>query len=210
MHTSTLALPNSELGQYDIIERNRKQLRMWRIKRVSKPNVLPQTNDIEINDFRPDQITGITYDKSIALVRINCPANGCNDKWITEVFQALGEFGVTFDMVSIQPRQISFTVDNRLIDRVNNCFVKFECYPEIVAECVRFSVQRGGGQPLLNTITVVAETMAQINIPLLRLAESYGLIEALIESRYINEAQKNLEKRFRMHVAPSGPGISKT
>ncbi|SMD01394.1 hypothetical protein SAMN04488500_118100 [Sporomusa malonica] len=201
MHVSTLSVRTNELEQYSNIERNPKQLRMCRTKRVAKLSALPQSTDVEINDSLADQITSITYDKAIALIRVNCPTPECTDNWVMNVLQAVGACGVACDLVSIQPRQLSFTIHNRLLEEVQGCFEQLECYPEVVTECVRLSIRCIGGQPLLNTITAVTETIAQGNIPLLRLAESYGLIEVLIEARYISEVKRNLEKRFRVQNA---------
>ncbi|HWR42981.1 hypothetical protein [Sporomusa sp.] len=169
------------------------------VKKVSHSITIPVSNAVEINDAKEDQIISIAYDKSVALIRINCPGLD-GDDWVIEVFTALKECSTAFDMVSIQPHQVSFTVKSGLVDTVYDSLEKLEFHPESVADCVRLSVRGSCGQPLLSTITAVAETLAQFNIPILRLAESYGLIEVLIEAEYISEARKALAKRFNVYI----------
>lgn len=209
VRVSTLTVHPNELERYNRVEKKPKQLRMCCTKRVVKLGALARHTDVEVNDSMIDQVTNITYDKSIALVKINCPAPEWADNWVMKAFQALSECGVTFELVAIQPRQLSFTIQNQWLEQLEGCLAKLECHPEVVTECVRLSIRCVGGQPLLNTITLVAETMAQVNIPLLRLAESYGLIEVLVGADYISEVRRSLEKRFGVSAVLSISGFSR-
>ncbi len=192
----TLTVRPHELEQYDITERKYKQLRMRRIKRVSQVLTLPNPMDVEINDSRADNLLDITYDKPMALIRMSASSPDTGEYWVTEVFKMLGERGVAFDMVSIQPQQISFIIQGNLLETVCYSLEKLKCCPDAITNCARVSLRGKNGQPLLSTITAVVEILAQADIPVLRLSESYGLIEFLIEGRYLCEVQQVLENNL--------------
>jgi aspartate kinase len=165
------------------------------LKQVPHSIAFPVSNTVESGAAKEDQDISITYDKSVTLVRINCPRRDGHD-WVIEAFTALEKCGMAFDMVSIQPCEVSFTVKSWLVDSVYRSLEKLEVYPDSVTDCVKLSVRGRSGQPLLSSMITMAETLAQCNIPLLRLVESYGLIEVLIATGYISEVRKALAKNF--------------
>ncbi|QDR79688.1 ACT domain-containing protein [Sporomusa termitida] len=142
-----------------------------------------------------DRDISFTYDKSAVFMRINC-SNQPGQAGVTEVFSALAKAGIAVDMVSVQPCQISFTVQSRLADLAAAALAKIAVQPDMITDCVKLSVRGRCEQPLLSTIITVTEILARANVPLLRLAESYGLIEGLIAPRHISAACKALARQF--------------
>lgn len=147
------------------------------------------------SDAGEDQDISFTYDKSVAFLRITISSQP-DQIGVTDIFSALAKAGIAVAMVSIQPGQLSFTVKNKLADLTAAVLDNMAVQPDMITDCVKLSVRGRGGQPLLNTVITVTETLALANVPLLRLAESYGLIEGVIATRHISAACRALARHF--------------
>lgn len=139
-----------------------------------------------------DRDISFTYDKSVVFIRIS----SLNQAGATAVFSALEAAGIAVDMVSVQPCQLSFAVKTGLAPVAAAALAGITVPPDLVTDCVKLSVRGRCGQPLLNTIITVTDILARANVPLLRLAESYGLIEGLIAPRHLSAACKALARQF--------------
>lgn len=191
---STITLTR-ELAQKNIPEKKHKQLRMCQIKRMSPMATISNVKSILIDDLKANKEFQVSYDGKIALVSFfnSTPDNSAGK--IAGVLESVTGCGAALDMVSIQPQQVSFVVHGTFLTKVCEGLEKLQYRPEVIDDCVKVSVQTKSGHSLLNVVTVVAAGLAQANIPILRLTESYGLIEVLIKSSYIQQAQQVLTER---------------
>lgn len=184
------------LEQYKSPERIFRQLRMRRIKPFSHNETLLSSQPGESNEIRDDHCLTITYDKAMALVHIGYREQNDGEQGIVPIFTALGQRNIPFNMVSVQPGRLSLTVGENWLQPVSECLAPLELYPEVFADCVKISVRENGGRPLVATITTLTEILAALDIPVLRLSESYGLIEVLTEGRYLGQLRQAIEKTF--------------
>ncbi|WP_371380672.1 hypothetical protein [Sporomusa aerivorans] len=192
----SLTVRPDAVEHYENPPRTFRQLRMRRIKPVSKIGALYPLKNNEFNDIRDREFLDIAYDKAVAFVLINCPQQADSDQQAATVFAALAQACIPFTMVSVQPAKISFVVGECCLPAMCDCLQQLALYPEIVADCTKISVRENSGQPLFTMITALIEILAERNIPVLRMSESYGLIEILTESRFNRQAQQAIEKQF--------------
>ena len=191
---STVALTR-ELAQKNVPEKKHKQLRMCQIKRMPPMATMSNVKSILINDSGTNKEFQVSYDRKIALVSFfnSTPDNGVGK--LASVLESVAGYGAVLDMVSIQPQQVSFVVQGAFLTKVCEGLEKLQYKPDVIDDCVKVALQTKSGHSLLNTVTVVAAGLAQAHIPILRLTESSGLIEVLIKSSHIQQAQQVLTER---------------
>ncbi len=192
----SLPVRSEALEQYESPEKIFRQLQMRRIKPLSHSETLLSSQSAEDNEIRDEHCLTITYDKAMALVHIGYREQNDGEQGIVPIFAALGQHNIPFNMVSVQPGRLSLTVGESWLPSVGECLTPLQLQPEVFADCVKISVRENGGRPLVATITTLIEILAALDIPVLRLSESYGLIEVLTEGRYLSQLRQAIEKTF--------------
>ena len=191
----SLTVRPNEAEAYENPERAFRPTRMCRIKPVSEIGALYSLKDIEINDISDRQFLDISYDKAMAYICIRGPQANA-EAGVASVFTVLGQACIPFTMVSVQPEEVSFVISERSLPAMCDCMKQIALCPEVFTDCTKVSVRANSGQPLFAIITALSAILAANDILVLRMAESYGLIEILTESRYSRQVQQAIEKQF--------------
>lgn len=150
-----------------------------------------------ISDGRSARIiTGIANQTGIGRVLVK-PKNGhISTEDSVKIFKLLAESGISVDMNSISPGQVSFVVKQEVLDEVGDLLIPNGFQVELMPHCAKIALIGVGMQDVLGIMARVVETFHNHQIKLLQTVDSEITISCLVPEDQMNQAIKVLYNEF--------------
>lgn len=141
-------------------------------------------------------ITGIANQTGIGRVLVK-PKNGqISTEDSVKIFKLLAEAGISVDMNSISPGQVSFVVKQEVLDTVGGLLIPNGFQVELMPNCAKIALIGVGMQDVLGIVARVVETFHKHQIDLFQTVDSEITISCLVPEDQMNQAIKVLYNEF--------------
>lgn len=141
-------------------------------------------------------ITGIANQTGIGRVLVK-PKNGqISTEDSVKIFKLLAEAGISVDMNSISPGQVSFVVKQEVLDKVGSLLIPNGFQVELMPHCAKIALIGVGMQDVLGIVARVVETFHKHQIDLFQTVDSEITISCLVPEDQMNQAIKVLYNEF--------------
>lgn len=141
-------------------------------------------------------ITGIAHQAGIARVLVKAKAGQLSSEDSVKIFKILAEAGISVDMNSISPGQVSFVVKQEALGKVGDLLMPNGFDVELVPHCAKIALIGVGMQEVPGIMARVVETLHKHHIKLFQTVDSEITISCLVPEDQINQAIKVLYNEF--------------
>jgi aspartate kinase len=141
-------------------------------------------------------ITGIAFQAGIGRVLVKAKDGHLGAEDSVKIFKVLAEAGISVDMNSISPGQISFVVKQEALGKVGDLLLPEGYEVELLPHCAKIALIGVGMQDVLGIVARVVETLHKHNIKLFQTVDSEITISCLVLEDQMNQAIKVLYNEF--------------
>lgn len=141
-------------------------------------------------------ITGIAHQPGLGRVLVKAKAGQLSGEDSVKVFKLLAEAGISVDMNSISPGQVSFVVKQEALGQVGDLLLPDGFEVELLPHCAKIALIGVGMQDVPGIMVRVVETLHKHQIKLFQTVDSEITISCLVPEDQINQAIKVLYNEF--------------
>ena len=150
-----------------------------------------------ICDGKSDRvITGIAFQAGIGRILVKAKNGQLGAEDSVKIFKVLAGAGISVDMNSISPGQISFVVKQEVLGKVGDILLPEGYEVELLPHCAKIALIGVGMQDVLGIMARVVETLHNHNIKLFQTVDSEITISCLVMEDQMNQAIKVLYNEF--------------
>lgn len=150
-----------------------------------------------ICDGKSDRvITGIAFQAGIGRILVKAKNGQLGAEDSVKIFKVLAGAGISVDMNSISPGQISFVVKQEVLGKVGDILLPEGYEVELLPHCAKIALIGVGMQDVLGIMARVVETLHNHNIKLFQTVDSEITISCLVLEDQMNQAIKVLYNEF--------------
>ncbi|MGE5542608.1 MAG: aspartate kinase [Bacillota bacterium] len=148
----------------------------------------------ELAASRP--VSALAHIAPVTQFRLGVEGEWASGNGILGLFRTLSGAGVSVDMISVTPRERTFTVQEDAWERALRALRSVGLEPEVRKGCAKVSVIGHGmsGQP--GVMARVAEAMAGAGVEIIQTTDSHMTISCLIPSEGLEDAARALHEEF--------------
>lgn len=141
-------------------------------------------------------ITGIAHQTGIGRVLVKAKNSPFGTEDSVKIFKVLAEAGISVDMNSISPGQISFVVKQEVLNRVGELLKPKGYEVELLPRCAKIALIGVGMQDVLGVMARVVEALHKQNIELFQTVDSEITISCLVPEDQLNQGIRVLYNEF--------------
>ncbi len=141
-------------------------------------------------------ITGIAHIPGLAQFMVDFTASDADLE--LEMFEKLGEAGISIDLIGVFPLLKVFSVDGEMIGRTERILKKMNLHYSLKKECAKISVVGAGMRNIPGVMARIVKALRQQNIQILQTGDSNISICLLINGRDLVAAIKTLHDHFEL------------
>lgn len=144
----------------------------------------------------PDHaVTGITQLQNMIQFQVECPNNGEAD-WAYHLFEALGERGVSVDLINLFPERVFFCVTDPIRGRVVTALEDLGFPHCIYDNRAKVSVIGSAIEGLPGVVGRVMAALSREGVQVLQSADSHATITLLLDQKDMARAVRALHQQF--------------
>jgi len=140
-------------------------------------------------------VTAIAHIGNVAQVHIELPL-GSNGEKIEEIFESLAGSGISLDFIALNPNDLLFIVDMKLLKKAENILEKLGLSISIVKNCSKISAVGAGMRGVPGVMIRAFSALRREGIKVLCSAGSHITIAFLVHGRDEKKAIAALHKEF--------------
>jgi aspartate kinase len=151
-----------------------------------------------MRDIKGDRpVTGVTSRNNIVFVKIlpDKPAEYATGIF---VFKVLANHGISVDFINIRPLEISFIVESRFMEKVENILKDYNFSFEISPEFAKVSVVGGGMTGRPGVMSRIVDALTESDIDIYQTTDSHTTISCLIKKELEKKALNVLHEAFKL------------
>ncbi|MDI6709382.1 MAG: aspartate kinase [Thermoanaerobacterales bacterium] len=157
---------------------------------TSHAEVFPGAIDITTDRL----LTGITYIRNIT--QFSVPVAGRNAA--ASLFNALGEAGISVDLINVHPDLVAFTVREAMAERAAGILDGLGLRPSVRPDCAKVAAVGAAMTGVPGVMGRIVSTLAAENIPILQSSDSYTTIWVLVPGEDMERAIRALYRAFHL------------
>ncbi|HHT27332.1 MAG TPA: aspartate kinase [Firmicutes bacterium] len=154
--------------------------------------------DGRLDSFDKDRpVVGIAHVLGRAQVQLDI--DGRHGSGVSQIFQSLGDAGISVDMIQVSPESICVTIDAKMAEHARAVLKQLGCEPKIAAGFAKVSVVGGGMHGVPGIMARVADALSKANIMIYQTADSHANISCLVREEDAAETVVALHQEFDLH-----------
>lgn len=157
---------------------------------TSHAEVFPGAIDITADRL----VTGITYIRNIS--QITVPVTGRESA--AAVFSALGEAGISVDLINVHPDVVVFTVRETVAEQAVSILESLGLQPSVRPDCAKVAAVGAAMTGVPGVMARIVSTLAAENITILQSSDSYTTIWVLVPGQDMERAIRALYRAFHL------------
>lgn len=151
-----------------------------------------QGRTAELKGDRP--VVGIAHVLGRAHVVLDIA--GAPPETVPGVFRALGDAGISVDMIDVSPEQIRVTIDETLAEKAQEVLGEIGCRPAVRNGFAKVSVVGAGMHGVPGIMARVAAALARIGVAIYQTTDSHANISCLVAAENVGKAVLALHAEF--------------
>jgi aspartate kinase len=145
----------------------------------------------------PDHaVTGITQLEDLVQFVVHQDAKIPNEQWAYHLFAALGDNGVSVDLINMFPDTVYFCVPTATADRTEHTLQELALDFDIFRDRAKVSIVGSAIQGLPGVVGRVMAALSQHHITVLQSADSHSTITLLLYRNQMEQAVAALHQQF--------------
>ena len=140
-------------------------------------------------------VTAIAHISNVAQVHIELPL-GSNGTKIEEIFYTLAEADISLDFIALNPNDLLFIVDMKLLDKACDVIKEMNCSFNVVPHCSKVSAVGAGMRGVPGIMIRAFRALRKEGIKVLCSTDSHITIAFLVNGEYEKKAIEALHKEF--------------
>jgi aspartate kinase len=161
-------------------------------------------SDKQLESFDKDRpVVGIAHVLGRAQIRVEIDHEHAGN--VAQVFQALGDAGISVDMIQVSPELICVTIENKMAEQARQVLTQLGYDPQVATGYAKVSVVGGGMHGVPGIMARVADALNRAHITIYQTADSHANISCLVRELDAAATVIALHQEFDLHNASSLP-----
>lgn len=141
-------------------------------------------------------VTGIAHVTDRLLVHVTTPPE--DDMAAVSIFHALGNAGISVDMIRVQPASISFIAEGKARPGIEEILTVTNWPMEIRSDLAKVSAVGAGMHEMPGVMARVAKALQRAEVPIFQTSDSHANISCLVPAGRVQEAVLALHDEFNL------------
>jgi aspartate kinase len=145
-------------------------------------------------------VVGIAHVPGRALVRLDMSSEGASETVPAVFFRALGDAGISVDMIELSPEHLRVTVAESQAETAREILNGLDLSVEVVPGFAKVSVVGAGMHGVPGVMARLTEALAGVGVSIYQSTDSHANISCLVREEEASLAIATLHEEFRLHL----------
>lgn len=155
-----------------------------------------RTSDVGI-DIPDRLVTGIAHITQVSQLKVPVAKNDVTAQAV--IFQTMADAGISVDFFHISPKEITYTVPNKIADYAVQLLEKAGYSVSVQKDCAKVSAVGAGMTGIPGVAAKITNALTNVGVQVLQSADSHTTIWVLIKESAVTKAVNALHEAFELN-----------